>query len=292
MIVKHPLEWNSTIYNNLTKKDFINHDNPITDDDLKQLQDLMKKLSVWDDIKSIKGIDNQETLYFAHPLLFMEHLEKLQQKTVPFLLEKWGDRITSRKGNVFSLDNGKGKLLSNVEWYSQRDNIGDNTNGVFGYNMCQLTSLAMVMNAMEIKRLNASGQYEDELYSYAKLAGYGGSKLWKETFVVYGKVLENYNYTYDSIESKNQIKSVKEYIANGIPVILSMDYMEDWDHGHVIVIVGYTEKGFIVNDPYGNRNSGAQYSAHDDIKGDGAFEEYEYTRWFIGKKWAVTLSAL
>ena len=191
MIVKHPLEWNSTIYNSLKKEDFTNHDNPITDDDLKQLQNLMEKLSVWDDIKSIKGIDNQETLYFAHPLVFMEHLEKLQQKTVPFLLEKWGDRITSRKGNVFSLDNGKGKLLSNVEWYSQRDNIGDNTNGVFGYNMCQLTSLAMVMNAMEIKRLNASGQYEDELYSYAKLAGYGGSKLWTNTLDVYEKVLLN-----------------------------------------------------------------------------------------------------
>ena len=53
MIVKHPLEWNSTIYNNLTEKDFRNHDNPITPDDLKQLQDLMEKLSVWNDIKSI-----------------------------------------------------------------------------------------------------------------------------------------------------------------------------------------------------------------------------------------------
>lgn len=160
--------------------------------------------------------------------------------------------------------------------------------------MCQLTSLAMVMNSLGIKRLNAGGQYEDELYSYAKLAGYGGNKLWKETFVVYGKVLENYEYTYDSIESKNesQIKSVKEFIDKGIPVILSMDYMEDWEHGHVIVIVGYTEKGFIVNDPYGNRNSGVKYPAHDDKKGDGAFEEYEYGKWLIGKKWAVTLSKL
>ena len=277
MIVKHPLEWNSTIYNSLKKEDFTNHDNPITDDDLKQLQNLMEKLSVWNDIKSIKGIDNQETLYFAHPLVFMEHIEKLQQKTVPFLLEKWGDRITSRKGNVFSLDNGKGKLLSNVEWYSQRDNVGDNTNGVFGYNMCQLTSLAMVMNAMGIKRLNASGQYEDELYSYAKLAGYGGSKLWKNTAKVYEKVTEKYDIVL-TWYSKDIVKHAKETIDKGKPFILSMDYKEDGQHGHVIVAVGYTENTLIINDPYGDNITG--YSEH-----NGAFVEYQINRWYLNNKW-------
>lgn len=277
MIVKHPLEWNSTIYNNLTEKDFRNHDNPITPDDLKQLQDLMEKLSVWNDIKSIKGIDSQETLYFAHPLVFMEHLDKLQQKTVPFLLEKWGERITSRKGNIFSLDNGKGKLLSNVEWYSQRDNVGDNTNGVFGYNMCQLTSLAMTMNAMGIKRLNAGGQYEDELYSYAKLAGYGGSKLWTDTAKVYEKVTEKYNIEL-TWYSNEIVKHAKEIIDKGKPFILSMDYKEDGLHGHVIVAVGYTDNTLIINDPYGDNNTG--YSEH-----NGAFVEYQINRWYLNNKW-------
>ena len=68
-----------------------------------------------------------------------------------------------------------------------------------------------------------------------------------------------------------------------------MDYQEDWNHGHVIVIVGYTEQGLIVNDPYGNRNSGMKYPAHDIQKGDGTFEEYKYERYLIGQKWAFAL---
>lgn len=39
-----------------------------------------------------------------------------------------------------------------------------------------------------------------------------------------------------------------------------------------------------------NLNSGTTYSAHDIDKGDGAFEEYDKTRWFIGEKWAGYLN--
>lgn len=53
---------------------------------------------------------------------------------------------------------------------------------------------------------------------------------------------------------------------------------------------GYTEKGIIVNDPYGNLNSGTTYPSHDISKGDGAFEEYDKKRWFIGDKWAGYLN--
>ena len=54
--------------------------------------------------------------------------------------------------------------------------------------MCQLTSLAMVMNAMGIKRKRSDCQFEDELYNIANLAGYGGSRLWENTWDVYEKV--------------------------------------------------------------------------------------------------------
>ena len=40
------------------------------------------------------------------------------------------------------------------------------------------------------------------------------------------------------------------------------------------------------NDPYGNLNSGTNQQAHDIAKGDGAFEEDDKKRWFIGDKWA------
>ena len=75
--------------------------------------------------------------------------------------------------------------------------------------MCQLTSLAMVMNAMGIKRKRSDCQFEDELYDVANLAGYGGSKLWEDTWNVYKKVLDNYNAKYIDI-SNDQINSAKK----------------------------------------------------------------------------------
>lgn len=46
----------------------------------------------------------------------------------------------------------------------------------------------MVMNAMGIKRKRSDCQFEDELYNIANLAGYGGSRLWENTWDVYEKV--------------------------------------------------------------------------------------------------------
>lgn len=61
-----------------------------------------------------------------------------------------------------------------------------------------------------------------------------------------------------------------------------MDYREDWNHGHVIVIVGYIDDCLIVNDPYGDVNTG--YKEH-----NGAFVKYKTNRWWITKKWAGIL---
>ena len=103
-------------------------------------------------------------------------------------------------------------------------------------------------------------------------------------------------------ENKNETNYIKECVNNyyykdnyknwimGASSVLHENGKEDGNHGHVTVAVGYTEKGIIVNDPYGNLNSGTTYSAHDIDKGDGAFEEYDKTRWFIGEKWAGYLN--
>jgi hypothetical protein len=106
-----------------------------------------------------------------------------------------------------------------------------------------------------------------------------------------GKIRQIVGRYRETISKNNGIVSnIIKGIDNGIPLLLSIDYKEDGNHGHVTVAVGYTEKGIIVNDPYGNLNSGTTYSAHDIDKGDGAFEEYDKTRWFIGEKWAGYLN--
>ena len=280
LIAKHPLEFNEELY----KEDEIKKIIPI-ESEAKNFVNDMKLVSFWKDIP-----DNQKTdLFFSHPVTFFNHVDEIKDNAVPFLYEKWGSRITGRNGNIFILDNGKGRLLSNVEWYSQRDNAGDSAKGVYGWNMCQLTSLAMVMNAMGIKRKRSDCQFEDELYNIANLAGYGGSKIWEETSKVYNEVLlkytENYDYVslyLDTVIENTKIELIKKQIEAGVPVLKSMEYKEDGDSGHVIVVVGYIDDCFIVNDPYGDVNTG--YTEH-----NGAFVSYKTNRWWFTKKWAGIL---
>lgn len=286
LIVKHPLEFNETLY----KEEEIKKRTP-SENTAKNFVEDMKLVSFWKDVSDIKGIDNTTSLYFSHPVTFFNRVDEIKDKTVPFLYEKWGSRITGKNGNIFILDNGKGKLLSNVEWYDQRDNLGDSTKGVYGYNMCQLTSLAMVMNAMGVKRKRSDVQFEDELYNIANLAGYGGSKLWEETIEVYGEVLSNYDEGYVVVDFYNDIiKKTKEKIDAGIPVIKSMNYKSNHTGGHVTVVVGYTSNGFIVNDPYGDRNTGDISGSIYCTEKNGAFVEYPFNKWDYDTKWGCTLN--
>jgi uncharacterized protein YvpB len=147
----------------------------------------------------------------------------------------------------------------------------------------------MVMNAMGIKRKRSDCQFEDELYNIANLAGYGGSKIWEETSKVYNEVLlkytENYDYVslyLDTVIENTKIELIKKQIEAGVPVLKSMEYKEDGQSGHVIVVVGYIDDCFIVNDPYGDVNTG--YTEH-----NGAFVSYKTNRWWFTKKWAGIL---
>ena len=49
-----------------------------------------------------------------------------------------------------------------------------------------------------------------------------------------------------------------------------------------MVVVGYIGDSFIVNDPYGDVNTG--YTEH-----NGAFVSYKTNRWWFTKKWAGIL---
>jgi len=205
----------------------------------------------------------------------------------PEIYAVFGSRISGINGNIIELDDGTGKVLGNVPYFHQRDNTTDEGTGenrVYGDVMCQLTSLAMVLASKGIKPTDPTKQLEDELYEIAKNKNFGGKNLWKDTWNVYKKVLENYNSTYDPIDDIGtiQINEIKRSIDDGAPVILSMDYKEDGDHGHVVVAIGYTKSGLIINDPYGDTTT--RYKNK-----NGAFVEYQTNRWYIGKKWAVII---
>lgn len=152
--------------------------------------------------------------------------------------------------------------------------------------MCQITSLAMVLKSKGIEQQYPDMQFEDELYTIAKENGYGGDALWENTANVYSVVVEKVSsdYIVEGIDNGYEIEDVKQQVENGNPVIMSINFKSNgYINGHIIVVVGYTQNGFIVHDPYGNLNKGENDNYGLDT--DGAYVEYPYNKWAIGKKW-------
>jgi len=75
-----------------------------------------------------------------------------------------------------------------MEKLSQCDNEtvdGDLT----GDDMCQLTSLAMLLASKGVKSKNQNKQLEDLLYEIAKEEGRGGRDLWTPVSTTYKKII-------------------------------------------------------------------------------------------------------
>lgn len=133
------------------------------------------------------------------------------------IYKKWSNLITGIKGNIIELDNGKSKIIATVPYYSQRDNATKAP--VKAYNMCQITSLAMVLKSKGIEQQYPDMQFEDELYTIAKENGYGGDALWENTANVYNTVVEKVssNYTVKLDDNGYDINTVKQQIEKGNP---------------------------------------------------------------------------
>ncbi len=128
---------------------------------------------------------------------------------------------------------------------------------------CNVTSVAMVLNYLEIPRQNFRyNQYEDELYRYMLDNGLSRHSPWHLSYVMqdYGaKAIFKTNATMDE---------AKQWLAGGNPAI-AHGYLT-W-FGHIIVLVGYNDRGFIVHDPYGEWfSSGYRRDLN------GAFLNYSY----------------
>ena len=95
----------------------------------------------------------------------------------------------------------------------------------------------------QVKQLLASpGQMEDNLYQYALKHG-----LDRTDPYALAKILQNYGLK-DRFTKSASIEEVKAWLAAQKPAI-THGYFTGF--GHIIVLVGYDEAGFIVHDPYG-----------------------------------------
>ena len=209
----------------------------------------------------------------------------------PEIYAVFGSRISGMNGNIIELDDGTGKVLGNVPYFHQRDNRTDEGTGenrVYGDVMCQITSLAMVLASKGIKPTDPTKQLEDELYEIAKKEGRGGEKLWRNTQSVYETITNSKCNEYkvsDSSIKKSQIESICSNIDSRNPVVLSLNYKDRnlKTCGHIVVVIGYTEKALIIHDPYENLEKETNSNYGTDR--NGAFSEYPKNKYDIGKKW-------
>jgi uncharacterized protein YvpB len=123
-----------------------------------------------------------------------------------------------------------------VPYKSQRDNA-NNPDG-----SCNVTSLAMCLEFLGITEDNSGIQLEDSLYEYAI-----NNNLSRHNPYDLAKIVNAYGAK-DAFDSHATLDAVKGWLAAGNPIV-THGYFTIF--GHIIVLLGYDDRGFIVNDPYG-----------------------------------------
>jgi uncharacterized protein YvpB len=145
----------------------------------------------------------------------------------------------------------------NVPFKSQLDNWYNPTGS------CNVTSIAMCLEYLGVRRYDLRyRQLEDELYRYMLDSG-----LSRHSPQDLAKVVRDYGRR-DDFTVWGTIDRAKDHIAKGNPVVVH-GYFTSF--GHIIVLVGYDQNGFIVHDPYGEWFSTGYRT---DLS--GAFLHYSY----------------
>jgi uncharacterized protein YvpB len=127
-----------------------------------------------------------------------------------------------------------------IPYKSQLDNQENPTGS------CNVTSLAMCLEFLGAKRKTSTEQFEDELYRYAE--DHGLSRHDPHDLAI---IVEAYGYR-DDFRSNATIEQVQNWLADGKPIV-THGYFTTF--GHIVVLTGFDETGFIVNDPYGEWTS-------------------------------------
>jgi uncharacterized protein YvpB len=122
-----------------------------------------------------------------------------------------------------------------VPYRSQLDNRLNPTGS------CNVTSVAMCLLYLKAK-FDKVGEEEDELYRYCENSGYDRHSPYD-----LAQVIRDYGRK-DRFDETSTIEACKAHLNTRNPCIV-----HGWftGSGHIIVLVGYDDKGFIVHDPYG-----------------------------------------
>ncbi|MBE9164190.1 C39 family peptidase [Tychonema sp. LEGE 06208] len=122
-----------------------------------------------------------------------------------------------------------------VPFKSQLDNVLNPTGS------CNVTSIAMCLAFFGVKP-KGSGQLEDELYKYME-----SQNLSRHSPQDLAQVVRDYGLK-DDFTAAGSIDRCCRHIQAGNPCVIH-GYFTSF--GHIIVLIGFDEKGFFVHDPYG-----------------------------------------
>lgn len=128
---------------------------------------------------------------------------------------------------------------------------------------CNVTSIAMCLEYLGAKRQESGGQFEDELSRFV-----ARHRLNRGSTTDMKKIIEAYDRV-DRFTSHATIEMIKNHIAKGYPVIVHGEFTSS---GHIIVLVGYDETGFLVHDPNGEWFS----TGYDTSPRAGEYAHYSY----------------
>lgn len=141
----------------------------------------------------------------------------------------------------------------NVPHKSQLDNALNPTGA------CNVTSFAMVMQYFQVKRRTRYGQLEDELYRF--MENYGLSR-WEPDDLAR---MSRYYGLRNDFTMRGRLFDIRKAIAEGRPCIIH-GYFTSF--GHILVVRGYNQSGFFVNDPFGEWFASGY---RQDIRGENLF---------------------
>lgn len=186
---------------------------------------------------------------------FLFNSQGLQPKPEETATAAGGVAATSGQPGQVTKIGGEVKL--GVPYKSQNDNTF-NPGG-----SCNATSLAMALEFLGVKH-TGSGQFEDAIYQELQASGVhpGTASAMVAIVQKYGKKdVHNETATDDDI---------RKHLDKGKPVVIHGDFTKS---GHILCVIGYNAKGFIVNDPYG-KFLGTLGSYDNNATGAGNLHEY------------------
>jgi hypothetical protein len=233
------------------------------------------------------------------------------------ILKKYGDQIDPDKTDdkFYYLKDGKGKILRDVPYYSQRDNETDDYLGqvkVFNKktgkyemqdvivnwkNMCNLTTAAMLLANKGVVSADEA-QLEDRLWENMKNnPKYKDMQKPSDDVALAMRMAINPNFAFKAKFTTAEDNDddltdfIKQKIDAGIPVGVSGDFPRAGKKpaAYIITIIGYNDKGWVVNDPYGAyKNSKIKWQSSGT---QGVAELYKYGKYNLTGKRAYWLEA-